>query len=145
MRNLLVTLTLVTAVLPMHSLRACPPPPPGYVEPTPEERLRRSLSDTTDVVYGVVRRGAEPGKSARFEIFHVYRGEARKGDVVDAPFGWGHPVPQCVGMYGPAPALPVGAYGVIAFASTAPELNFIKPEDVQVMIRQGWIRSARAR
>jgi hypothetical protein len=39
----------------------------------------------------------------------------------------------------------VGAYGVIAFNASAPELNFIKPEDVQIMIREGWIRSAQAR
>ncbi len=46
-------------------------------------------------------------------------------------------------MMGAAPPKPVGAYGVVAFRDTSPELNFIKPEDVQIMIREGWIRSAR--
>jgi hypothetical protein len=68
----------------------------------------------------------------------------KKGSTIAAPIGWGHPVPVCAGMMGPAPAKPIGAYGVIAFTSSQPELNFISPGDVQIMIKNGWIRSARA-
>jgi hypothetical protein len=78
-------------------------------------------------------------------VLHVYRGRARKGETIAAPPGWGHPVPFCVGMMGPASAKPVGAYGVVAFTRSTPELNFIEPRHVQLMIREGWIRSARAR
>jgi hypothetical protein len=123
---------------------ACPPPPPGYVQPTHEQLLQRSLSGATDIVYGVITKPAASGEPARLKVLHVYRGARQKGETIDAPVGWGHPTPMCVGMMGPAPAKPLGAYGVIAFARHAPQLEFIAPEDVQLMIRRGWIRSARA-
>ena len=69
----------------------------------------------------------------------------KKGDTIEAQPGWGHPQPFCVGMMSPAAAKPVGTYGVIAFRNDAPQINFIKPEDVQMMIRNGWIRSAQTR
>ena len=131
------------AVLPLEATVACPPPPPGWVEPTHEQRLEQSLSGATDIVYGIVTESAAPGEPARFKVLHVYKGSARKGDTIAAPFGWGHPVPVCVGMMGHGPVRPVGAWGVIAFASHAPAIEFIKPEDVQLMIRRGWIKSAR--
>ncbi len=144
MKSLLIPVALAAGLLFEAAASACPPPPPGYVPPTHEEFLRRSLSDTTDIVYGVVQ-GPSSGKLSRFKVLHVYRGAAKKGDTIEAPVGWGHPVPVCVGMMGEAPSKPAGAYGVIAFNNSSPELNFIKPEDVQIMIREGWIRSARAR
>ena len=123
---------------------ACPPPPPGYVPLAHEQRLERSLSGATDIVYGVITKPAASGEPARFKVLHVYRGAHRKGETIDAPVGWGHPSPVCAGMMGSAPAKPIGAYGVIAFARHAPLLEFITPEDVQLMISRGWIRSARA-
>ena len=123
---------------------ACPPPPPGYVHPTHEQLLQRSLSGATDIVYGVITKPAASGQPARFKVLHAYRGAHKKGETIHAPVGWGHPSPFCVGMMGSAPPKPLGAYGVIAFARHAPQLEFIAPDDVQLMIRRGWIRSARA-
>ena len=123
---------------------ACPPPPPGYVQPTHEQLLQRSLSGATDIVYGVISKPAASGEPARFKVLHVYRGAHKRGETIEAPVGWGHPTPVCVGMMGSAPPKPLGAYGVIAFARHAQQLEFIAPDDVQLMIRRGWIRSARA-
>ncbi len=145
MRRSLVAFAFAAGLLPWSAASACPPPPPGYVPPTHEQFLQRSLSDTTDIVYGVLTEAGLPGQPSKFKIIHVYKGAARKGDTIQAPVGWGHPMPVCAGMMGHAPSRPVGAYGVIAYRDTAPELNFIKPDDVQIMIKQGWIRSARAR
>jgi hypothetical protein len=114
------------------------------VQPTHEQLLKRSLSGATDILYGVIVEGAAPGQPARFRIVHVYRGSRRKGDTIEAPVGWGHPTPVCAGMMGAAPARPPGAYGVIAFARHAPHLDFIQADDVQLMIRRGWIKSARS-
>lgn len=137
------SIAFATLLLSAGAAPACPPPPPGYVQPTHEQLLQRSLSGATDIVYGVITRPAASGKPARFKVLHVYRGAHKKGETIDAPVGWGHPTPMCVGMMGPAPAKPLGAYGVVAFARHAPQLEFIAPEDVQLMIRKGWIRSAR--
>lgn len=142
MRRSIVLAALVLGLA--EAARACPPPPPGYVQPTHEQRLQRSLSGATDIVYGVITRSAASGEPARFKVLHVYRGAHKRGETIESPVGWGHPTPVCVGMMGPAPAKPLGAYGVIAFARHAPQLEFIAPEDVQLMIRRGWIRSARA-
>lgn len=90
-------------------------------------------------------RNSPANDAAQFKVLHVYRGGHRKGDTILAPVGWGHPVPFCLGMMGVAPAKPAGTYGVIAFSRTTPELNFISSDDVQVMIRAGWIKSARVR
>jgi hypothetical protein len=139
-----IVIAAALASAPVAAL-ACPPPPPGWVEPTHEQLLERSLKGATEIVYGVITRSAEAGEPAAFKVLHVYRGSARKGDTIVAPVGWGHPVPYCVGMMGAAPPRPQGAYGVIAFARHAPILEFIKPDDVQLMIRRGWIKSARAR
>jgi hypothetical protein len=48
-------------------------------------------------------------------------------------------------MGGPPLPKPVGAYGVVAWAASSPALNFIEPKNVQIMIDQGWIKSARAK
>ncbi len=146
MKAALFTLGLMAAILPVSPALACPPPPPGWVPPTETQMLSRSLNGMTDIAYGVVTRSSNtPGAPALFKVIHVYRGTLRKGQTIDAPPGWGHPTPVCAGMMGPATAQPVGAYGVIAFARTSPMIDFIKPEHVQIMIREGWIKSARAR
>ena len=133
----------IAASIPIEGALACPPPPPGYVEPTHEQLLERSLSGATDIVYGVITRSADAGQPARFKVLHVYRGRNRVGETIEAPVGWGHPTPFCAGMMGGAPPTALGAYGVIAFARHAPQLDFIMPDDVQLMIRKGWIKSAR--
>ena len=140
-----LVIAAAVAALPVEAALACPPPPPGWVPPTHEQMLERSLSGATDIAYGVITRPAAAGAPASFKVLHVYRGTLKKGQTIEAPVGWGHPTPVCVGMMGAAPPLAKGAYGVIAFARHAPLLEFIKPNDVQLMISRGWIRSARAR
>ena len=99
----------------------------------------------TDIVYGVITRSGARGEPSLFKVIHVYRGTAAKGDIIEARPGLGHPTPFCAGMMGPAYAKPVGAYGVVAFKRSDPYLDFIEPKNVQLMIRNGWIKSARAR
>lgn len=135
----------VAALLPAQAAWACPPPPPGYVPPTEEQIVERSLPGVTDIAYGVVVPGGQPEKTSRFKIIHVYRGSLRKGEIIEAAAGWGHPAPFCIGMMGPAYPRPVGSYGVVAFRDGRRELNFISPEHVRIMIDKGWIQSARAR
>ena len=143
MRAVTIALAAVASYLPVQAAFACAPPPPDWVPPTHDQFLERSLSGATDIVYGVITKPAAAGEPARFKVLHVYRGSRKKGDTISAPVGWGHPTPVCAGMMGAAPPKPAGAYGVIAYAAHAPLLEFISPDDVQLMIRRGWIRSAR--
>ena len=145
MKLALFGLAAAAALIPLESAQACAPPPPGWVQPTELQFLERSLKGTTDIVYGVVTKAGMPGEPERLKVIHVYRGTARKGDVIERPPGYGHPVPYCAGMMGLPRPQPVGTYGVFAFASDKPDLNFIAPKYVQMMIKQGWIRSAQAR
>jgi hypothetical protein len=145
MKIALLAFGMLAAVLPVQAAHACPPPPPGWVPPTEIEFLSNSLRDVTDIVYGVITRSGAPGQPNRLKVLHVYRGTARKGDVIDALPGFGHPTPVCAGMMAPPAAKPVGAYGVVAFKRSEPVLDFISPRHVQIMIREGWIKSAQAR
>lgn len=141
LNSLAFSAALLTASTPAF---ACPPPPPGWVPPTDEERLRSFARDVSDIVYGVVTRTGAPGDPITLEVLHVYKGGRAKGDTVEAPSNWDYPVPVCAGMMTPPPSKPVGAYGVFAFRAEYPGLVLIKPDDVQAMIRHGLIRSARA-
>ena len=144
MKGVRFALAGIVLWLPAGAALACPPPPPGWVAPTHEQSLQRSLSGATDIVYGViVRAAAAAGEPARFKVIHVYRGNRRKGEIIEAPVGWGHPTPACVGMMGAARPKPIGAYGVIAFGAHSPVLAFVSAEDVELMIRRNWIKSAR--
>ena len=146
MKTLLTTaLTATAALLPLQGALACPPPPPGYVPPTQEQILERSLKGVGDIVYGVVTQGGLPGRPSSFKVIHVYRGNLRVGDTVQTTPGWGHPEPFCVGMMYEADPKSVGTYGVVAFAQGQRKLNFISPENVRIMIDKGWIKSAQAR
>lgn len=132
------------AMVPAQAM-ACPPPPPGYVPPTEEKIVERSLIGVSDIVYGVITRSGPSAAESRLKVLHVYKGNLKKGDTVKAPPGWGHPAPFCLGMMAEAPQKPVGTYGVVVLKPDRWELNFVTPEHVQIMIREGWIRSARAR
>ena len=145
MRKAFLVISAIAAGFPLEGALACPPPPPGWVPPTHEQMLQRSLSGATDIVYGVITKEGAAGEPALFKVLHVYRGNHKKGKTIEAPVGWGHPTPVCVGMMGPAPPMPLGAYGVIGFAAHAPLLEFISADDVQLMISRGWITSAQAR
>jgi hypothetical protein len=146
MKRSLIVLAGLAAMVPLQPVLACPPVPPGWVPPAEEQLLSRSLSGTTDIVYGVMVQSADKaGEPGLFKVIHVYRGTAKKGDLLRAPPGWGHPTPYCAGMMGAPHAKPVGAYGVIAFKRGEPVIDFIEPKHVQIMIREGWIKSARAR
>lgn len=140
-----VAFLLVATISPLQGAWACPPPPPGYVPPTQEQVLERSLRSVSDIVYGVVTDGGVPGRASTFEVIHVYRGNLRAGDKLQTTPGWGHPEPVCVGMMSEAHPKPVGTYGVAAFADGQRALDIISPENVQIMIEKGWIKSARQR
>ena len=145
MRISLCAAFALAALHPLQAAVACPPPPPGYVQPSHEQILERSMKGVSDIVYGVVTDGGEPGKTSTFEVIHVYRGNLKVGDKVQTTPGWGHPEPFCVGMMSAAYPKPTGTYGVVAFPTGTRTLDFISPEDVQLMIQKGWITSARAR
>ena len=145
MQRALIGGGILLAALAAQPASACTTPPPPYVHPTEHQLLERFVTNATDIVYGVITRSGERGQPSRFKVLHVYRGSRKKGDVIDAPLGWGHPEPFCAGMVGPPHPKPVGTYGVIAFQDTSPQLGFIRPSDVQTMIKERWIRSARAR
>lgn len=60
---------------------ACPPPVPGQTE---SQQLKPAFDDATDIVYGVVLKGARDGQKARFEVIHVYKGMLTAGQVIEA-------------------------------------------------------------
>lgn len=96
-----VTLAAAASLIPAEPALACPSAPPGYVPPTEQEHLRRFVSDAPEIVYGVVTGTAKPGERTRLKILHVYKGAARKGQVVEAYPGHDYPVPFCAGMMAP--------------------------------------------
>jgi hypothetical protein len=119
---------------------ACLPSLPGDVPPTEQEKVADVGRHATDIVYGIVTRGSDSGKSIRFRIIHVYRGAHRAGEIVDVRPGWGLDGPPCI--LTPPPVIK-GAYGVIFFYGDPPELHFLSDRQVQMMFEGGWIRSAR--
>ena len=134
---------LATALLPAGVAEACPPPPLGYIQPTEFERLQRFVAGTSDIVYGQVV--ASPDGRPRFKVYHVYRGSERAGTTLQWAPDWDFPVPVCAGMMTAPGPKPVGTYGVVAFRTDSAGLVLMRPDDVQTMIAQRWIRSARAR
>ncbi|HEX8640296.1 MAG TPA: hypothetical protein VF704_03975 [Allosphingosinicella sp.] len=129
----------VLAVATAGSATACPPPIPGQ---TDAEYLRPIFDRTTDIVYGVVTRGARDDELAQFRVIHVYRGSLSPGTVIRAAPSYGVDPPACVAFPYPPRAL-AGQYGVVAFRSDRPHLNFVSDHDLQIMFREGWIVSAR--
>jgi len=122
---------------------ACPPPVPGVSEPAPptKEQLAQLISkSSTDIAYGVV---VEPSSdSFRFKVIHVYRGQLRKGQVINVQLSWGFSYQPCPGMVAP-PSLPPGADGVIAYEGT-PKLSWIPDDALQEMFAAGLIKSAKS-
>jgi hypothetical protein len=133
----------LAAVLGAGHAPACLPPPEGWVPPSVEERARVGAQWAMDIVYGVVVRGTESGRQERFRVLHVYKGPLRPGAVLDVERGWGLNPPMCPGMMMIPPVFR-GDYGVIAFRSDRPALNFLGENELEVMFREGLIRSARA-
>ena len=121
---------------------ACLPPPPGWVPPTEEERVRSAAQWATDIVYGEVTRGSGSGGTPRFRILHVYKGSLRPGMTINAdrPGAW--IAPMCAGMIMPPPVVR-GRRGVIFF-SGRPELNFLSDRELELMIAGGFIQAQAA-
>jgi hypothetical protein len=118
---------------------ACPPPIPGQTE---AEYLRPIFDRATDVVYGVVTRGARHGRLADFRVIHVYKGSVAAGTIIRAAPSYGFNPPPCVTFPEP-PRVAAGQYGVVAFGRDHPYLHFVSGHDLQIMSREGWILSAR--
>ncbi|HEY8591896.1 MAG TPA: hypothetical protein VIL42_03415 [Sphingomicrobium sp.] len=123
---------------------ACAPPPPGWVPPTHEQLIERFTKQADHIVYGIIAPSAAGDRKSMLKVLHVYKGGLRKGYTIEGTASFDLPVPHCSGMMMPPDEKPVGTYGVFALRGDSPELNMIKPEDVQLMIRKGWIRSAQA-
>lgn len=121
---------------------ACLPPPPGMTE---TEAIRPGVEASTDIVYGVVTKGAREGRLARFKVLHVYKGTLKPGDFVRAVPSWGFAPPSCWGgtIHAPPPRARKGQYGVILFHSTRPALNFVSNYHLGLMFKEKWIVSAR--
>lgn len=143
MRAAVIAVAICSSGLGAENASACLPPPPGHIEASETEKFENFIKGATDIVYGVVAEDWSSGEHSRFKILHVYRGSQKSGAIIEAPPGWGYSPPQCAGMLGGPPPVPIGTYGVIAFRAEAPELNFIDPAHVQLMIEQGWIKSAK--
>jgi hypothetical protein len=126
---------------------ACLPPPPDWVPPTDEERVRSAAAWASDIVYGEIVRGGMSGGTARFRIIHVHKGRLRPGMTIRARLGWGLDPPICAGMIGPPPPVPPGTRGTIVFQSDQRELNFLSDRELELMIAGGFIqpRPTRAR
>lgn len=119
---------------------ACLPP---AIQQTETERLRPAFDASTDIVYGVVTRGARAGQLAHFRVIHVYKGNLAPGAVIRAVPTDGFDPPPCLGMMQmPPPRAYEGQYGVIAFHAGSPALNFMTQYSLELMFREGWIVSA---
>ena len=120
---------------------ACLPDMTGRTE---EQRLRPAFEASTDIVYGIVTRGARKGGLARFRVIHVYKGSLEPGAVIGAGPSFGFDPPPCLGttIQVPGPSAGKGQYGVIAFNARHPALNWIDRPTLELMFKLGWIRSA---
>ena len=114
---------------------------PGQTE---SQRLKPAFDNSTEIVYGVVLKGAREGRKARFRVIHVYKGTLTPGSVIEALPTYGFDPPSCLGMmqlpYPPSAAK--GEYGVVAFNNHDPALNFINPWTLKLAFDEGWLRSA---
>jgi hypothetical protein len=117
---------------------ACLPPPSDWVPPTEQELVSSTGRWATDIVEGVVTRGSHDGGAARFRVVHVYRGSLRPGMTISARPGWGLHTPMCPGMF-PPPPVPRGTSGVIYFGGGVPTLNFLAPDELEMIFAGGWI------
>lgn len=121
---------------------ACPPPIPGQSE---VQRLKPGFDASSDIVYGVVLKGARDGQMARFQVLHVYKGSFKPGSIIQAAPTYGFDPPPCLGMtQPPPPRVARGEYGVVAFDRRRPALNFVDRWTLDLAFKEGWIRSARA-
>ena len=119
----------------------CPPPIPGQTE---TDRLKPGFDRSSDIVYGVVLKGAREKQKARFKVLHVYKGSLAPGSIVQAVPTYGFDPPPCLGMIQPPPPrVEKGNYGVVAFHSSQPALNFIDQRTLELAFSEGWIHSAR--
>lgn len=120
---------------------ACLPPPPGLSE---EQRLKPGVDASTDIVYGVVTRRATTDRAGTFRVIHVYKGSLSPGAIIQGRASHGFDPPPCLGMLGlREPIAERGEYGVIAYSERFPYFNFINGYALDLMFKQGWIKSAR--
>jgi hypothetical protein len=132
----------VLAAAAVAPASACLPDMSGRTE---EQRLRPAFEASTDIVYGVVTRGAKRRGLARFRVIHVYKGDLQPGATIEAAPSFGFDPPPCLGttIPSPGPRAAKGQVGVIAFNARSPALNWIDQWTLELMFKLGWIRSAR--
>ncbi len=121
---------------------ACLPPPPGWVEPTAEERARNATRSASDIVYGEIVGVRRQGRHIRLRVMHVYKGTARVGSILSMPLGWGLNPPPCAGMLGGPPPLPDSVRGerVVALVYSGSEaVNLVGTGEFALMLRLGLV------
>lgn len=117
---------------------------PSAIQQTETERLRPAFDASTEIVYGVVTRGARAGQLAHFRVIHVYKGNLAPGAIIRAVPTDGFDPPLCLAlMQAPPPRAYRGQHGVIAFRADFPALSFLNQNNLDLMFREGWIASAR--
>jgi len=135
---------LAGAIWVSSPAHACLPPPDDWTPPTKAEQdqaVVRWASWATDIVYGNVIRSRYGGRMS-FQVLHVYKGRMKRGRIIRARQGWGLNAPMCAGLLGGPPPLPSGTHGVAVYRRDMGELNFVAPNELEVMFREGAIRRA---
>jgi hypothetical protein len=135
-------LALAAALLAPSAATACLPPPPGWKEPTHEEKIRRAYESSDDIAYGVTGEGLG-GSRLNFRVLHVYKGRLKPGDTIAVEESWGFEGAPCTGILHPPWPAGSGVAGVIGFPHDRPALNWIDSGWLEIMFRNGWIVSAR--
>ena len=146
------------AIFPVLAIAAapaisCPPPPPGYHAPTPEEALRQRVRGATNIVYAVVDREIEEGgsppvraASGRLRVMHTYKGGWRMSQLI--PMYGLTARTDCGNIDYSRSDARQGAYGIILLQAwngrdPMPFVRFETQATVDEMLRLGLIESAR--
>jgi len=145
----LIALLALIAVAPAM---ACPPPPPGYRPPSPEEALRSRVMGAPNIVYAVVESAIQGEGSAlnrtapgHIRIMHVYKGGLRMGQRI--PMYGLLARTDCGNIEYSREHARQGAYGVLLMRNwngqdPVPFVRFESQATVDEMLRLGLIESA---
>jgi|GEM_PF-3347372 len=141
LRRLILAAGLGLAVVP-SAASACLPLLPGERLPTSEEILRAGVERSPHVLYGVVIRGSDAAGAVLFRVLHVYKGSLQPGAVITLKPGDGYEPRLCY-IATPEYSIPRGEYGVVFARTAANTYDFIAPNDVEMLLREGLLQSAR--
>jgi hypothetical protein len=132
---------------------ACPPPPPGYHRPSPEEALRGRVMGAPNIVYAVVEsaiqgEGTDLNRTApgHIRVMHAYKGGLRMGQRI--PMYGLTARTDCGNIDYSREHAREGAYGILLMQNwnghdPVPFVSFESQATVDEMLRLGLIVSAR--